>query len=257
MATVLTPGFGPIVLACQQQLFAQVSLLTINPYLVLIVGNDEAPRMQADFDCILRPGGYLSVAPTYDVAGRQCTKIVRSLHLYPRCRLALDSSDRDDIRLTHASLGFFQFEEACVNALHGFFPRDSSDNHLTYEELRITNATDPMRSLKDDQWMLGHTAFEVAYLFNLQDRPWSPPLITTTSLASGTSGVAYSQTISTQGGGGTNVFTSLGTLPDGLSVSSGGIVSGTPTAAGDFTFIVVVTDANGQRGAAQYSVTIA
>jgi uncharacterized protein (TIGR03437 family) len=45
-------------------------------------------------------------------------------------------------------------------------------------------------------------------------------------------------------------------FPPGLSVSSGGFLSGTPTAAGTFNIVVTVTDANQNQTQVQYSITI-
>jgi hypothetical protein len=67
--------------------------------------------------------------------------------------------------------------------------------------------------------------------------------ITTSSLPDGVAGVMYSQTLAA--GGGTTPYTwsiTSGSLPAGLTLSSAGVVSGTPTAAGSSTFTVQVTD---------------
>jgi hypothetical protein len=75
------------------------------------------------------------------------------------------------------------------------------------------------------------------------------PSITTSSLPGGTVGTAYSQTLATSGGTGTvGCNLSSGSLPTGLSLSSC-IISGTPTAAGTFSFQVTPTDANSVMGA--------
>ena len=68
-------------------------------------------------------------------------------------------------------------------------------------------------------------------------------VITTSSLPAGQIGVAYSQTLAASGGK-TPYSWSLdaGTLPAGLSLSSGGVISGTPTTAGTSNFTVKVTD---------------
>ncbi len=76
-----------------------------------------------------------------------------------------------------------------------------------------------------------------------------------TTLTAGTVGSAYSQSIS--GSGGTAPYGSYivktGALPAGLSLSSGGVVSGTPTAGGTFTFTVQGTDSS--TGSGPYSAT--
>jgi hypothetical protein len=70
------------------------------------------------------------------------------------------------------------------------------------------------------------------------------PSITTTTLAAGTVGTAYSATLAATGGTGTLTWSlaSGSSLPAGLSLASGAI-SGTPTAEGTSTFTVKVTDA--------------
>lgn len=69
--------------------------------------------------------------------------------------------------------------------------------------------------------------------------------ITTTSLANGISGKAYSATL--QASGGTSPYTwslASGTLPAGLTLNANtGIISGTPTTTGSSSFTVQVTDA--------------
>jgi hypothetical protein len=71
-----------------------------------------------------------------------------------------------------------------------------------------------------------------------------PPTVTTTSpLTAGTVGAAYSVTLQASGGAGALTWSlASGTLPNGLSLSSGGVISGTPTATGTSTFTVQVAD---------------
>jgi len=70
--------------------------------------------------------------------------------------------------------------------------------------------------------------------------------ITTTSLPSGTTGIAYSQTLAATGESPITWSVKSGTLPDGLTLSTAGIISGTPVKAGkDFTFDVKATNAAG------------
>jgi uncharacterized repeat protein (TIGR02543 family) len=69
--------------------------------------------------------------------------------------------------------------------------------------------------------------------------------ITTPSGSSleGSHNSAYSLTISASGGAGSNSFAVTGSLPTGVTLS-GGVISGTPSTAGNFSLTVTVTDAN-------------
>ncbi|WP_168170772.1 putative Ig domain-containing protein [Rhodanobacter sp. C01] len=102
----------------------------------------------------------------------------------------------------------------------------------------------------------GTGPFSKSITYSLTITP-SSPVITTSSLASGTVGTAYSQTIAVQGGTAPYSYAiSAGSLPPGLLLGSGS-VSGTPTAGGSYSFTVQVTDANGKTGSQAYTVTIA
>ncbi len=80
--------------------------------------------------------------------------------------------------------------------------------------------------------------------------------ITTTSpLPDATAGQPFSQTFAATGGTPPYSFAFTG-LPAGLSGNSSGAVSGTPTAAGPFTFSVEATDARGLKGSKGFSVLI-
>ncbi|WP_425510202.1 putative Ig domain-containing protein [Xanthomonas indica] len=87
----------------------------------------------------------------------------------------------------------------------------------------------------------------------------SPTLtVAPSTLPSGTAGTAYSQTLSTSGGTAPYSYAlSSGTLPAGLSLSGAGVLSGTPTVAGSFTFVIGVTDAGGFGGSHAYTLAIA
>jgi hypothetical protein len=85
------------------------------------------------------------------------------------------------------------------------------------------------------------------------------PVITLTppALPTGQVGVAYSQQITASGGTGTVVFTVLsGTLPAGLTLSSGGLLSGTPTTAASATVVIQATDGSGCPGVITYTIGI-
>jgi arabinan endo-1,5-alpha-L-arabinosidase len=87
----------------------------------------------------------------------------------------------------------------------------------------------------------------------------SPLTITATSLADGTVAVSYSATLTATGGTGTGYAwtVSSGALPGGLTLAGGGILTGTPTAAGTFNFTAEVTDSSGATATAGLSIVIA
>jgi hypothetical protein len=74
--------------------------------------------------------------------------------------------------------------------------------------------------------------------------------ITTTSLAEGTVGTTYNQTLQATGGTGTFSWSVVsGSLPTGLALSPVGALSGTPSSAGAFNFTVQAT--SGTQAATQ------
>jgi len=86
-----------------------------------------------------------------------------------------------------------------------------------------------------------------------------PPALTvlTTLLPSGTSGTAYSATLSASGGVTPYGWSiAAGALPGGLSLSTAGAISGTPKTAGGFNFTAQVTDAAAQIKTAALNITI-
>ncbi len=87
--------------------------------------------------------------------------------------------------------------------------------------------------------------------------PPAPPVVTTTSLASGTMNFAYGQPLAATGGA-TPYSWSLaeGSLPAGLSLTGSGILTGTPAATGTAAFSVRVTDANALSAKATLSLAV-
>lgn len=78
----------------------------------------------------------------------------------------------------------------------------------------------------------------------------APPSISTSSLPGTVAGSAYSQTLQVAGGTSPFVWSASG-IPAGLNVSSGGVVSGTPTVGGSFSPLFTVTDAAGASATRQ------
>jgi hypothetical protein len=85
-----------------------------------------------------------------------------------------------------------------------------------------------------------------------------PPLsVATSSLPNGTVGSSYSQSLAAAGGV-SPYFWSLasGSLPTGVSLDQSGLISGTPTAAGDYSFVVHVDDSSSPGKSATRSLSI-
>jgi hypothetical protein len=81
--------------------------------------------------------------------------------------------------------------------------------------------------------------------------------ISTTSVPNGNVGAAYSSTLAATGG--TSPYTwsvSSGALPPGLTLSTTGAISGTPTTSGSYSFAVQVKDSASQTATHTYSTTI-
>lgn len=72
--------------------------------------------------------------------------------------------------------------------------------------------------------------------------------LTPTALPNGTGGVAYNQKVTASGGTAPYGFIASGKLPDGLSLSADGTLSGIPTISGSFDFTITATDKTGGKG---------
>lgn len=86
----------------------------------------------------------------------------------------------------------------------------------------------------------------------------APIVLDPGALPGGTVGSAFNQTITASGGLAPYQFAlSAGGLPDGMSLSSSGLLSGAPREAGSFDITVLATDANGATGSRSYNLAIA
>lgn len=76
-------------------------------------------------------------------------------------------------------------------------------------------------------------------------------------LPSGMTNTPYNQALTASGGTTPYTFNLAGgALPNGLMINIAGTISGAPAQAGQFSFTVKVTDANGVAGACNHSITI-
>ncbi len=81
--------------------------------------------------------------------------------------------------------------------------------------------------------------------------------ITPASLPGAHLGASYSQQLTVNGGTAPYTFAvSAGKLPDGLTLSQGGLLSGTPTTDGTTSFTVTMTDAAGLSASQTYSLAV-
>jgi hypothetical protein len=88
----------------------------------------------------------------------------------------------------------------------------------------------------------GSPAQTASQTFAISMAASTPVTITTTSLPAMTVGVPFSATLVATGGISPYTWSvSSGTLPAGLSLSSAGVISGTPTVEGPYSFSVQVT----------------
>jgi uncharacterized repeat protein (TIGR03803 family) len=75
------------------------------------------------------------------------------------------------------------------------------------------------------------------------------------TLPAATVEASYSQTLTATGGTGLYTFAvTAGSLPAGLTLSSAGVLSGTPTAAGSSSFTITATDSTGVTGSQGYTL---
>jgi hypothetical protein len=130
----------------------------------------------------------------------------------------------------------------------------------------FTVAFDPtLAGIKDAQIEFTHddTSAPSPYILPVQGTATDPTavLITTPSLPAGTSGTLYPNTTmaAIQGTAPYTWSVYSGILPTGLSMTPGGVISGTPTAltTTNFTFTLRVTDATSATNEKQFTVTIA
>lgn len=104
----------------------------------------------------------------------------------------------------------------------------------------------------------GQAATSASAIFTINSGSCPTITLAPVSLSNGTAGSAYSQTITASGGTSPYTFAvTVGTLPAGLTLTSGGLLSGTPSASGTSNFTVTATDASSCTGALAYVLTIA
>jgi arylsulfatase A-like enzyme len=86
----------------------------------------------------------------------------------------------------------------------------------------------------------------------------APTITTASPLPNGNTTTAYNQTLAATGGSGTGYTWSVfsGVLPNGITLSSTGVLSGTATLGGTFNFVAKVTDSLNRSGTKAFALTI-
>jgi hypothetical protein len=113
-----------------------------------------------------------------------------------------------------------------------------------YQIVNATTALTASGTITSAAWSVGEITTRVN------------PVISVFDMCNGVQGEAYSQTLEASGGVGPYTWTiPVGTLPTGLSLSSG-VISGTPSVNGTFSFTIRATDTHSVTGDAPQTITI-
>lgn len=140
------------------------------------------------------------------------------------------------------------YNESGWNALTNdrLWPFPNEDIIRTKMRSYTSHSVEGTRGFCADGETLTHYIWNYLGNVGTGEEPWLEAgalTITTTTLSSGTVGTAYSASVSASGG--TSPYSyevTSGSLPNGLSMSSAGAISGTPTTEETSTFTVTVTD---------------
>jgi len=143
-------------------------------------------------------------------------------------------------------------------ALTGTLPAGLSFSGNTISGTPTVPGSYPITITATDTVLTGTGApFSIAQNYTI-DVPAPTIVVNPATLPNTTAGLPYSQSLTATGGAGPYTFAvTAGTLPTGLSLSSGGALSGTTTASGTFNFTVTATDNFGQTGSRAYSIVVA
>ncbi|WP_172674222.1 immunoglobulin-like domain-containing protein, partial [Syntrophomonas palmitatica] len=131
-----------------------------------------------------------------------------------------------------------------------------NDNSIRVETITADNVTgfDSSKPAASQVLTVTVGGKSTTYTVTIMQVPGAPT-ITTASLPDGTVNTAYSQTLAATGDTPITWSKESGDLPEGLSLSDGGVISGTPTTAGTYTFTVKAANAAGSD-TRELSITI-
>jgi len=139
-----------------------------------------------------------------------------------------------------------------VAPTHGTVTQDSNDQIVTYQNTPGDPATTDNFTWKDAD----NVAHPVTVTIGAGGA--TPVTLSPTSAPNGSVGTAYSLQFTASGGSGTGYTYNItqGNLPAGLNSNTAGLISGTPTESGTFTFTEAATDSVGGAGSQNITLTI-
>lgn len=181
--------------------------------------------------------------------------------------VCLDETDNDEILV----LGYTEMSDNNYKGFVGQLNGYGSFDFICYYEKFIESMTTTDISVNiNDFYDFSQSNYSFTLIdtdINLSDSaifltdlcsPSCPTIdISPSSLPSGRSGEAYSAVLTASGGSAPYKFSiSSGNLPNGLSLSESGTISGTPSEGGDYNFTVSVVDASYCGGKRDYLLHI-
>jgi hypothetical protein len=109
-----------------------------------------------------------------------------------------------------------------------------------------------------DNFMMSDTTNAYSLVTGYNPPPACPAITLGAVQKNAVVGASYNQTNSAIGGTGPYTYATQanGTLPPGLSLSPAGVLSGTPTTVGAYSFGMLATDANGCIGTNSYEIAV-
>jgi poly(beta-D-mannuronate) lyase len=200
---------------------------------------------------------------TYYLSGNRWRDIAFNYTVTSDTILEFDFRSTDEAEIQ--AIGFDSDDDQ-ENALRAFFLYGSQGWNNSYDDLSTpsvstysgggswvtysipvgdfyTGTFDRLFFVNDGDSNTGNSYFRNVKVYEDGANP-NIPAITTTSLPDATVDTSYSQTLTASGGNGTLTWSVGSGLPSGVSLSSSGVLSGTPTATGTYNFTVTVTDSD-------------
>ncbi len=226
-----------------------------------------APTALADAPSFFSPA---SIAPTNPAVG---TKLIGS-NGSPICSPSCDANAVDGHPQPYMTIlpgadppaGIFFAFSRCNNAGGCMVVQAKSTTDTTYTVqpadagswIRLT-VTATNLNCAETRRTDNYTECRYTSAFSTADTAIVPFIITISpaTLPDAVDGTAYNQTVTGTGGPGPYAFSvASGALPPGLTLSSGGALSGTPTRAGSYTFTVGATGVNATPASKTYTLNV-